>query len=101
PLWTSRSTSLPYTTLFRSVIISITYDGEIDQAALEFADEEEEERVRVAIEELNCEIGAVPVEREGDDLFEVDDAICDAGQYDIKDRKSTRLNSSHVTISYA
>ena len=39
-------------------------------------------QVNVTLEEIGCK--AVEVEKEADNLFEVDDAECTIGQYDIK-----------------
>ena len=39
-------------------------------------------KVNVTLEEIGCK--AVEVEKEADNLFEVDDAECTIGQYDIK-----------------
>src|SRR5437667_1111424 len=69
-----RSTLFPYTTLFRST-------GYYDQRVAQLR-----ERLRQA-----------PDER--DARWELGRAYAILGQYE--DRKSTRLNSSHITISYA
>lgn len=66
-------------------ILSITNDGPIDYNAPEVeATEDEVARVTEAIAALNCEIGESEVEKETPSLFEIDDAQCEAGQYDIK-----------------
>jgi hypothetical protein len=46
------------------------------------ASEDEAQGVQDAIERIKCR--AQTVEKESDTLFEVDDAQCDIGQYDIK-----------------
>ena len=46
------------------------------------ASDEEMTKVNVTLEEIGCK--AVEVEKEADNLFEVDDAECTIGQYDIK-----------------
>src|SRR5690349_22838690 len=69
-----RSTLFPYTTLFRSLC------AELEKAPLA----EEEPFVVV----------------EGFRIRDTDEALAAAGRAE-KDRKSTRLNSSHVEISYA
>src|SRR5260221_6605593 len=77
-----RSTLFPYTTLFRSIA---TFD---DQVHDEDDDQHEQDRLHQETGEL------------GDIFFE------GAGVHRIlrqlgRDRKSTRLNSSHTVISYA
>ncbi len=67
------------------VILSITFDGPHDDDAMEeLATEEEVAGVEAAIAVFGCDVGAIPVEKESDDLFEIDDAVCEGGQYDIK-----------------
>src|SRR5438067_4897718 len=71
-----RSTLFPYTTLFRSrgpIIVANIYV-----------------RIAVAIDVPKCH-GQTPIQRRVGLGFD----------RDISDRKSTRLNSSHVSISYA
>jgi hypothetical protein len=46
------------------------------------ASDEEMTQVNVSLENIGCK--AVEVEKEADNLFEVDDAECTVGQYDIK-----------------
>src|SRR5258707_8452535 len=78
-----RSTLFPYTTLFRSVIF-------------------EELEVEVVGEALQVRLGLRAAWI--DDLVDVlDDELVhvDVVSYDVGDRKSTRLNSSHANISYA
>src|SRR5256885_3720890 len=80
-----RSTLFPYTTLFRSVVAA-TSSAELHQRIFE-------EATRRGV---LCNIVDVP-------------ALCDfyypavvqRGALQIADRKSTRLNSSHLVISYA
>src|SRR5690554_7788798 len=74
-----RSTLFPYTTLFRSAGASVYSASEI--AREEFPDYSVEERSAASI-----------ARRLQDPLSEL---------VKIEDRKSTRLNSSHVRISYA
>lgn len=67
------------------VVVSMTYDGPVDHdAAVVEATAEEVAGVTEAIEALNCEVGESPVEKETPNLFEIDDAQCEAGQFDIK-----------------
>src|SRR5438132_4806624 len=73
-----RSTLFPYTTLFRSLVLAaadpVAAYGDVDRAKL--TAEEARARIATVVEALN-----------------------DAGMP--RDRKSTRLNSSHTVISYA
>jgi hypothetical protein len=67
------------------MILSITNDGPIDPAAVHVdATEAEVAAVTAALGVLDCAVGEGGVERETATLFEVDDAICAAGQFDIK-----------------
>src|SRR5690349_22878557 len=81
-----RSTLFPYTTLFRS--------GEFEEPviALHRMDEAEDAIEPRAIVRLGLP---------RDDLTAQDFEHFTAFGYEIGDRKSTRLNSSHVEISYA
>src|SRR3712207_7582505 len=80
-----RSTLFPYTTLFRSARVA---DGDDPAAAREFFDE------RDAALDLGRERHHVgrAFEADGRQAFQLSRA---------RDRKSTRLNSSHANISYA
>src|SRR5699024_12766854 len=79
-----RSTLFPYTTLFRS-----DADGRVEGEGVGGGDDAD----------------AQPGGDEGDERGRLrrllHDAGADAGAPDGLDRKSTRLNSSHVSISYA
>src|SRR4051812_49438501 len=92
-----RSTLFPYTTLFRSRSCTTGKDvkdelGPIDDFASEFAFKIPLlGRRKIAIEDNN-------VNRRSLDL--VGD-LADLAGADQRDRKSTRLNSSHMSISYA
>src|SRR5207253_11454050 len=92
------SSLFPYTTLFRSLEIRNQYfDAAVGRARASLADRFRENR-RAAIGEI------VAVDRRDDDIGEAEgpDRAGDAlGLSTIGDRKSTRLNSSHVAISYA
>lgn len=46
--------------------------------------DQEISQVGIALDRAGCRIGSVPVERERSGLYEVDDAICEFGQFDIK-----------------
>lgn len=48
----------------------------------ELASEEEVQQVQETLSRIGCE--ATSVEKESNDLFEIDDATCEIGQYDIK-----------------
>src|SRR5438477_4898406 len=73
-----RSTLFPYTTLFRSAIESLT--NEIEAGALTY------------IEKIDATGGMLKAIESGFVQSEIQKAA---------DRKSTRLNSSHMSISYA
>src|SRR5438874_8109547 len=86
-----RSTLFPYTTLFRSVNIPIFQGGRLRGRLME-ADAELRQR-RTEAEDLKASI-----------YYEVRTAFLDLEATSSQlqtDRKSTRLNSSHVEISYA
>ena len=51
-------------------------------AAEEMASADEVEKVNQVLAQLNCQAGEV--EKESAMLFEIDDAVCEVGQYDIK-----------------
>lgn len=66
-------------------IIAVTNDGPVDPAATPTdATEAEITGVTEALAAIGCEVGESPVERETATLFEIDDAQCAIGQYDIK-----------------
>src|SRR5690554_7129412 len=80
-----RSTLFPYTTLFRSGEAEVAPEA-LDQ---EEAPSDEDQRRHELDEQRNQRV-ALRVRGEGADLHAL-----------LRDRKSTRLNSSHVRISYA
>src|SRR5699024_12782472 len=83
-----RATLLPYTTLFRSEVHDLPV-GDLRAGLLRLVLRiEHEERVGVAVARVGDH---------RDRHFPVRRDLIDARQ----DRKSTRLNSSHVSISYA
>src|SRR5438034_2198223 len=84
-----RSTLFPYTTLFRSreALVSIIGERAKVAAVAGLRDSLTKAASEVSIEVDDPELLSVPVE--GVDV------------YVTKDRKSTRLNSSHTVISYA
>src|SRR5256885_7316608 len=81
-----RSTLFPYTTLFRSVIIG---EGDID------------DQIRYAIRCV-CGEDRVILKVEQSSRVRMPKSLPDgAKHFVVTDRKSTRLNSSHLVISYA
>src|SRR5699024_12605558 len=83
----------PYTSLFRSMavlIVSVLYF--LFQTDL-FSDEPEEEAEYESI--------AIDFDQGSDVSFNGETIIIDPGHGGKEDRKSTRLNSSHVSILYA
>src|SRR5689334_23587179 len=77
-----RSTLFPYTTLFRSVLDAHAVEGDVDGA------------LREAVH------GRLPRRARRVHAGKVDDEVERAPARQ-RDRKSTRLNSSHSSISYA
>ncbi|MCB1885198.1 MAG: hypothetical protein KDG89_14570 [Geminicoccaceae bacterium] len=57
----------------------------------ETASPEEAQAVRDEIAKIGCK--AETIEKERDDLFEIDDAQCEIGQYDIKLNKDYKITS--------
>lgn len=55
---------------------------EVADTVEELASEQEVASVRESIARIGCE--AETIEKEDDDLYEIDDAECEIGQYDIK-----------------
>src|SRR5690349_22180916 len=80
-----RSTLFPYTTLFRSLVAEQRVEqlGGLAEALVDLADAHED---------------PAGEQRGVDDR---DDVLADHDGASAEDRKSTRLNSSHVEISYA
>src|SRR3712207_8823854 len=75
-----RSTLFPYTTLFRSMIPRLTFG-------------------RTGHQSTRLLFGAAAFSNVSQD--DADQTMELLRRYEIKDRKSTRLNSSHANISYA
>src|SRR2546426_4240476 len=88
-----RSTLFPYTTLFRSKLEGINGDKE---AAVRDQNFERAASLRDSERELQAEIRRKQEEWERRRALEV--LVAHRG---FLDRKSTRLNSSHLVISYA
>src|SRR3712207_8661859 len=82
-----RSTLFPYTTLFRS-------DEEAETEACAHRIGQAQERVR-------ADTGEQRTHRSGAEAARYDRRGEDRGHAEPRDRKSTRLNSSHANISYA
>src|SRR3712207_7501007 len=81
-----RSTLFPYTTLFRSDEGGRQQPGDLELQAVGV----------LRVEGLGGDVDRRPDERAG-----LQQRVADAGQLGERDRKSTRLNSSHANISYA
>ncbi len=75
----------------RYVLIAAAALAPLAAAAQEAAPDEEAARVRETIARIGCE--AARVEKESAELYEVDDATCEIGRYDIK------LNGDYVITS--
>src|SRR5438067_9038511 len=93
-----RSTLFPYTTLFRS--------HELLVANLEVDVLHHVTEVELLVEFVEADLGhdALPLDRAGqarDVVFDEERIDDGTGIEPSRDRKSTRLNSSHVSISYA
>ena len=59
---------------------AMAQDATVEQTA----SAEETTSVTAALEQVNCALGEGEVEKESAELYEIDDAVCDAGQFDIK-----------------
>src|SRR5207253_9167218 len=94
---TPRSTLFPYTTLFRSQAV-IRVDGQTGAIVVcaGLPDEEVQQRQPPLDQLHEASRGA-----EADVLIESREAGIGDQALELGDRKSTRLNSSHVAISYA
>src|SRR5690349_24246530 len=84
-----RSTLFPYTTLFRSQVVKVQR-LEVDRGAELGLDRQQERDEQQGVHPGLLEQVGVGV-----------DAVGGQALVDTQDRKSTRLNSSHVEISYA
>src|SRR5689334_24081600 len=88
-----RSTLFPYTTLFRSVLNRDDMPGgDQGQAGLE------QELLRERVAHLHLRPASLTLFRQ---LFRRERRAVDTITAGARDRKSTRLNSSHSSISYA
>ncbi|MEN3791138.1 hypothetical protein [Fulvimarina sp. MAC3] len=61
---------------------TVAFAQDSDDTVEEMASDEEVQMVNETLSKIGCE--ATAVEKESDNLFEVDDATCEIGQYDIK-----------------
>src|SRR5690606_40891306 len=93
----SRSTVFPYTTLFRSKTegIDLSKDRAVLQRLTDAAEKAKIELSGVASTNINLPFLTVGPDGEPKHLD------IDLTRAQFQDRKSTRLNSSHVKISYA
>src|SRR5690242_20876305 len=82
-----RSTLFPYTTLFRS-LVDDAYQPKFANA--EVLEEIADPGYQTELAQYNIELNVPPRPLPGDSAIELEE-----------DRKSTRLNSSHMSISYA
>src|SRR5256885_12150028 len=103
-----RSTLFPYTTLFRSVrLVLIDHHGAAlhGPAALIGGNAARDDQAHLAARALGVE-GGHALEAVGR-LLQAhvhgahEHAVSERGEAQVQDRKSTRLNSSHLVISYA
>src|SRR5256885_14878255 len=95
-----RSTLFPYTTLFRSdplQLLDLGLAGLVEQACFEILRDLDPEHPELTLvvehdDRVTCRTGRLLVRGEQGILERADERV---------DRKSTRLNSSHLVISYA
>src|SRR5690606_41732139 len=93
---TQRSTLFPYTTLFRSSAPYVTSGAGVQFRSLAYEAIVRDGAVQeIAVHRLIDAL--VP----GDEVGEMTEALVGHQHARTEDRKSTRLNSSHVKISYA
>src|SRR3989454_6654139 len=93
-----RSTLFPYTTLFRSRPQDVSFANTIAQAAARVLENEER---RAAIYRRQISAGVTDVLTGCASLDALDRRARSNSSRTRRDRKSTRLNSSHLVISYA
>src|SRR3712207_7657041 len=97
-----RSTLFPYTTLFRSERAAISTAPSTLHLRVEVHDAEDlPALVAVAGQRAVAVDAALRVRAAVDELADVAAAAAVPRAVDRRDRKSTRLNSSHANISYA
>src|SRR5207249_11142168 len=90
----------PYTTLFRSLIgiRNAAREGSNDFGGLKKRDDLRAAGIVVEEDERKCGVAA---DHGGRVLEHLEERLMKALRGSVLDRKSTRLNSSHVSISYA
>jgi len=66
-----------------ALAMAVAMPGFADEEVEEMASEEEIGMINEALAQFNCE-EVEEAEKESANLFELDDAVCEAGQYDIK-----------------
>src|SRR5256885_12302441 len=94
-----RSTLFPYTTLFRSSSPDAWGEALAPQQLVEQA---RRMIAQYGFQSIKLKAGALPPEQEAAGILALADAFPGTPlRIDPKDRKSTRLNSSHLVISYA
>src|SRR5699024_11704331 len=91
------STPFPYTTLFRSQLPGGHEDGEVPRDDLP---DHPERLVEVVGDGVLVQLGDTTL-LGADRAGEVAEVVDRQREVRVEDRKSTRLNSSHVSISYA
>ncbi len=77
--------------IFTTTMIAAVASGAAFAQVEQTASEEEAQSVRDSIARIGCEAGEI--EKESENLYEIDDAPCEIGQYDIK------LNGDFTIIS--
>src|SRR5947208_4732147 len=87
------STLFPYTTLFRSVLQP---GQQPEPEQLREREPDHRSAMRIHVIRLDLGVGAVPQQP-----FDHGRDLTGRARFELADRKSTRLNSSHQIISYA
>lgn len=78
--------------LIAAVALSFAFASPLVAAEEKEASKEEAEKVRAAIAQIGCEAPG-EIEKEDSGIFEIDDAKCKIGQYDIKVDKDYKIKS--------
>src|SRR5690606_41196087 len=97
----SSSTLFPYTTLFRSGDVEILGDRKFDTIIANIQRNILMEDIPKYAKVLNFTNGELILSGLMEEDFEDIKSKCEENGLEFVDRKSTRLNSSHVKISYA
>src|SRR5699024_11610900 len=94
-----RTTLIPYTTLFRSI------DQAESPKEVTKQKEETKDQIDKIIEDAKVQDAKNKakneIEDKADNVKDAIDEVTNVSKKEKEDRKSTRLNSSHVSISYA